>query len=190
MDKTTRRKTYNSNLKSRLWISLAIGATAFTLVAIIGMISTTTVHADTQQPKPTLVGPPAISPTPEPLARRRGLSEMYALRGEASWYGGDFNGRRTADGEVYNMFGMTACHPTLPFGSVVRVVNLENNRSVVVRITDRGNLLHKRILDLSYGAAEKLAMVHSGVAPVKLEVLALGDGRYKKSGRQAEESGS
>jgi rare lipoprotein A len=72
------------------------------------------------------------------------------------------------------MYAMTACHPTLPFGSVVRVVNLENNRSVVVRITDRGYLNDGRIVDLSYGAAQKLAMIKSGLASVKLEVLSLG----------------
>jgi rare lipoprotein A len=75
------------------------------------------------------------------------------------------------------MFAMTACHPTLPFGSIVRVVNLRNHRSVVVRINDRGDLVDEgRIIDLSYGAAEKLAMVEGGLAPVRLQVLFLGQG--------------
>ena len=78
------------------------------------------------------------------------------------------------------MYAMTACHPTLPFGSLVKVVNLENGRSVVVRITDRGYLFNGRMLDLSYGAAQKLAMVKPGVAKVKLEVISLGkDGTRK-----------
>lgn len=72
------------------------------------------------------------------------------------------------------MYAMTACHPTLPFGSLVRVVNLDNGRSVVVRITDRGYLYDGRILDLSYGAAQRLAMIKPGLASVKLEVLSLG----------------
>ena len=72
------------------------------------------------------------------------------------------------------MYAMTACHPTLPFGSLVRVVNINNGRSVVVRITDRGDLLNKRIIDLSYAAAEKLEMTKGGLAQVKLEVLSLG----------------
>ncbi len=72
------------------------------------------------------------------------------------------------------MYAMTACHPTLPFGSVVRVVNRNNGRSVVVRITDRGYLYEGRILDLSYGAAEKLAMIKPGIAPVELQVISLG----------------
>ena len=96
------------------------------------------------------------------------------LRGIATWYGSVFNGRKTASGETFDMYAMTACHPTLPFGSLVKVVNLRNKRSVVVRITDRGELAKGRIIDLSYGAAEKLAMTENGLAPVVLEVLSRG----------------
>ena len=78
------------------------------------------------------------------------------------------------------MYAMTACHPTLPFGSVVRVVNLSNKRSVVVRITDRGYLYKGRIIDLSYGAAEKLAMTKPGLAQVDLEVLSMGGSHSDK----------
>ena len=93
----------------------------------------------------------------------------------ASWYGGVFNGRKTASGETYDMYAMTACHPSLPFGSIVRVVNVHNHRSVVVRITDRGDLVEEgRIIDLSYGAAQKLGMTWSGLAKVDLQVLSLG----------------
>jgi len=93
----------------------------------------------------------------------------------ASWYGGVFNGRKTASGETYDMYAMTACHPSLPFGSIVRVVNVHNHRSVVVRITDRGDLVEEgRIIDLSYGAAQKLGMTRSGLAKVDLQVLSLG----------------
>jgi rare lipoprotein A len=96
------------------------------------------------------------------------------LHGIASWYGGVFNGRRTASGERFDMHALTACHPSLPFGTLVRVVNLENKQSVVVRITDHGELVEGRVIDLSYGAAEKLAMTKVGLASVKLEVLSLG----------------
>lgn len=73
------------------------------------------------------------------------------------------------------MYAMTACHPTLPFGSLVRVVNRRNHRSVVVKITDRGDLGHEgRVIDLSYGAADKLGMTWAGIARVDLEVLSLG----------------
>jgi rare lipoprotein A len=96
------------------------------------------------------------------------------LKGLASWYGGNFDGRMTASGERFDQYAMTACHPTLPFGTLVRVVNRTNGRSVVVRITDRGDLPKGRIIDLSYGAAEKLAMTHAGLAPVIVDVIARG----------------
>jgi rare lipoprotein A len=79
------------------------------------------------------------------------------------------------------MYAMTACHPTLPFGSLVRVINKENKRSVVVRITDRGDLVDQgRIIDLSYGAAKRLAMAHDGLAEVSLVVLSLGKQQAQK----------
>jgi rare lipoprotein A len=96
------------------------------------------------------------------------------LRGIATWYGTVFNGRKTASGETFDMYAMTACHPTLPFGSLVKVVNLKNKRSVVVRITDRGDMAEGRIIDLSYAAADKLAMTEAGLAPVVLQVLSRG----------------
>jgi len=96
------------------------------------------------------------------------------LRGLASWYGDTFDGRITASGERFDMYAMTACHPTLPFGSLVRVVNLKNGRSVIVRITDRGELPEGRIIDLSLAAAEKLAMAGKGLAQVRLDVLSRG----------------
>ncbi len=80
------------------------------------------------------------------------------------------------------MYAMTACHPTLPFGTRVRVVNLKNKRSVVVRITDRGDLINDgRIIDLSYGAAEKLDMTKAGLAKVSVEVISLGNSGYKNN---------
>ena len=97
------------------------------------------------------------------------------LHGIASWYGSVFNGRKTASGERFDMWAMTACHPTLPFGSLVRVINHTNHRSVVVRITDRGDLVDEgRIIDLSYGAAQKLAMTKSGLAKVESASFILG----------------
>ncbi|MBN1593815.1 MAG: septal ring lytic transglycosylase RlpA family protein [Candidatus Coatesbacteria bacterium] len=93
--------------------------------------------------------------------------------GYASWYGGKFHGRKTANGERYDMFAMTAAHRTLPFDTYVRVTNLENGRSVVVRINDRGPFKDekKRIIDLSLAAARELDMLEAGVVEVKLEVL-------------------
>ncbi len=102
------------------------------------------------------------------------------LHGFASWYGGVFNGRKTASGARYNMNEMTACHPTLPFGTIVRVKNMRNLRTVDVRITDRGYLYANRVIDVSYAAAMKLSMTKPGVAPVELEVISMGDLHHKK----------
>lgn len=94
-----------------------------------------------------------------------------ALRGEASYYGRGFHGRKTASGEKFDMHALTAAHRTLPMGTRVRVTNLDNGRTVVVRINDRGPFHKRRIIDVSYAAAHKLDMLRSGVVPVKLEIL-------------------
>ncbi|MBW4540886.1 MAG: septal ring lytic transglycosylase RlpA family protein [Myxacorys chilensis ATA2-1-KO14] len=93
------------------------------------------------------------------------------INGMASWYGPGFDGNRSASGEVFNQNALTAAHRTLPFGTKVQVTNLDNGRSVVVRINDRGPFSGDRVLDLSAGAARILGLIQSGVAPVKLEVF-------------------
>lgn len=95
----------------------------------------------------------------------------YTQTGVASYYGKEFHGRKTACGEKYCMDSMTAAHKTLPFNTWVKVTNLSNNKSVIVRINDRGPYSHKRIIDLSYGAAKDIGMIQSGVARVKIEVI-------------------
>ena len=94
-----------------------------------------------------------------------------ASNGKASWYGPKFHGRRTANGEVFNSNDLTAAHPSLPFGTKVKVTNILNGRSVIVRINDRGPFIKGRIIDVSAGAARMLNMINSGVATVQLEVL-------------------
>lgn len=91
--------------------------------------------------------------------------------GKASWYGPGFHGRLTANGERYNQNAMTAAHKNLRFGTRVKVTNLNNGRSVIVRINDRGPFVKGRVIDLSAAAARSLNMIHSGVAPVKVTVL-------------------
>ena len=91
--------------------------------------------------------------------------------GKASWYGPKFHGRLTANGEIFNSYGLTAAHRSLPFGTKVRVTNLRNGRSVIVRINDRGPFIKGRIIDLSAGAAQKLNMVGNGVANVQIDIL-------------------
>jgi len=91
--------------------------------------------------------------------------------GRASWYGPGFHGKRTASGERYDKHDLTAAHRTLPHGTRILVTNLSNGRSVTVRINDRGPFARGRILDLSYGAAQKIGMIGSGTAPVRITIL-------------------
>jgi rare lipoprotein A len=95
----------------------------------------------------------------------------FQVQGWASWYGPGFDGNYTASGERFNQYDLTAAHRTLPFGTRVRVTNLDNGRSVVVRITDRGPFVGDRVLDLSKGAAQVLGTIHSGVSPIRMDVL-------------------
>jgi rare lipoprotein A len=96
---------------------------------------------------------------------------VQEVRGVASWYGPGFHGRQSASGERFNQNALTAAHRSLPFGTMVRVTNLNNGRAVVVRINDRGPYSGGRILDLSAGAAQQIGMISTGVAPIRLEIL-------------------
>jgi rare lipoprotein A len=98
----------------------------------------------------------------------------YTEEGNASWYGVPFHGRRASNGEVYDMHKFTAAHRTLPFDTVVRVTNLGNGKSTVVRITDRGPFVDNRIIDLSMAAAREIDSIGPGVVPVRLEILSAG----------------
>ncbi len=101
------------------------------------------------------------------------IANQAIYSGQATWYGPGFDGRRTANGEVFNSNALTAAHRSLPFGTKVRVTNMNNGRSVVVRINDRGPFTRGKIIDLSAGAARAINMINSGVAPVKVEVLGI-----------------
>lgn len=96
----------------------------------------------------------------------------YKATGIASWYGMKFHGHKTSNGEVYDMFSMSAAHTTLPLPSYVRVTNLVNQKSAIVRVNDRGPFHQDRIIDLSYAAAHKLGMLQQGTAPVQVELIA------------------
>lgn len=113
-----------------------------------------------------------------PLATKAMHSNV--MYGVSSFYADDFHGKLTANGEVYDMYGLTAAHKTLPLNSIVRVTNTENDRSIILRINDRGPFVAGRILDCSYGAAVKLGFVSQGTANVKLEVIEFGDNQYMK----------
>lgn len=111
-------------------------------------------------------------PQPKPIAViPKQFNAILEYKGMASWYGPGFHGNRSASGEVFNQDALTAAHRNLPFGTLVRVTNLDNNLSVVVRINDRGPFIGNRIIDLSAGAARVLGLISSGVAPVRVEVL-------------------
>ena len=126
----------------------------------------------------------AFGKTYVPLKSARGFRQ----RGTASWYGRGFHGRRTASGERYDMFAMTAAHPTLPLPTFVRVRNIGNGLSVVVKVNDRGPFLRGRVIDLSFAAAKKLRMAAAGTAEVEVTaVFAAGDAMEKENPGDAAE---
>ncbi|NHZ84254.1 MAG: septal ring lytic transglycosylase RlpA family protein [Planctomycetia bacterium] len=100
--------------------------------------------------------------------------------GISSYYAEKFHGKRTANGEIYNMYGVSGAHQTLPLNSIVKVTNLENNKELIIKITDRGPFIKDRVFDCSYGAAVKLDFISKGTAIVKVEVLEIGNNLYKK----------
>lgn len=111
----------------------------------------------------------------------------YSKRGIASWYGQKFHGRKTSNGEIYDMYGMTAAHTTLPIPSFVRVTNLDNGKSIVVRVNDRGPFHDDRIIDLTYAGAKKLGYLGNGTA--RVEVVALDPNELAQGVPQPESSG-
>lgn len=170
-------------LRTPLGICLLAGASVAALAAVAITLSTAAVQADARLPRPASVAPPAapgLSAAPASIAPKMtvGAARAHFLRGIASWYGSALDGRLTASGERFDMHAMTACHPTLPFGTLVRVLDLRNKKSVVVRINDRGDLAPGRIIDLSYAAAEQLNITDAGLAPVALQVISMGHPRH------------
>ena len=132
-----------------------------------------------------------VQPAPEPRADREdGRFEVGSLiqEGQASWYGPKFHGKATANGEVFNMEDLTAAHRTLPFNTVVRVTNKANNRSVNVRINDRGPYIGDRIIDLSRRAAREIDMFHAGIGDVTLHLVEAGDRPTTASNSSSRES--
>jgi rare lipoprotein A len=155
-------------------------------------------HTAANRPEPPQPKPTASDNTEEPSRRERGsepakgsisapapvrkrdsttpnpATSAYTEEGIASWYGVPFHGRRASNGEVYDMHKLTAAHRTLPFDTEVRVTNLSNGKSTVVRITDRGPFVDNRIIDLSMAAAREIDSIGPGVVPVRLEILSAG----------------
>ncbi len=134
-----------------------------------GLVAVSLIAACASAP-PRAVGPTG-SPRSAPSVDRSSVEE-----GLASWYGDPYHGRATASGSTYDMWELTAAHRTLPFGTRVRVTNLDNGRTTEVVITDRGPFVAGRIIDLSRAAADAIGAVAAGVVPVRLEVESVGDG--------------
>lgn len=110
----------------------------------------------------------------------KAVKHQKIITGISSYYADDFHGKLTANGEIYDMYGLTAAHKTLPLNTIVRVTNLDNNKSLILRINDRGPYVKGRILDCSYGAALKLGFIAKGTTKVKIEVIEFGDNKYMK----------
>jgi rare lipoprotein A len=127
--------------------------------AVAGLIA---LSPKTEARSSTSVGPPRASVIPKEEPET----------GVASWYGEEFQGNITADGEIYDLNGLTAAHPTLPFGTTVRVTNLKNRKNILLRINDRGPYIGQRLIDVSWAAAKRLGFVQSGTTRVSVEVVA------------------
>jgi rare lipoprotein A len=148
----------------------------FTAAAILSLAAPANAAspAAIQMPKSSFDGVQNTNWDPTSVDRIEVLqAKLASTYGTASWYGvpDGFHGRRTASGEIFNAYGMSAAHKSLPFGTRVRVTNLNNGRSVDLKISDRGPFTPGRVIDLSQGAAAKIGMLSSGTAPVKLQIL-------------------
>ncbi len=138
---------------------------AILLFCLITASSATTIKHTSTPPtqRPYVIDNRSYSPLPS--------AEGFEETGTASWYGPDFHGNLTSNGETYNMHGITAAHKLLPMHTMLLVTNLENGRELVVRVNDRGPFVRGRIIDLSYGAAKKLDLLEAGTAKVKITAL-------------------
>ena len=146
--------------------------------ALQGQPSPTQPGGDEPEAEPASAPPaeqPAPAPAPAPARDQdQEQDDPDTFEGDASYYGPGLNGNQTANGETFDMYGMTAAHRTLPFDTIIRVTNLNNGRQVDLRINDRGPYADDRVLDVSYGAAQELQMMDDGVVPVRVEVLSYG----------------
>ncbi len=161
------------------------------LLALLGACSFTRGGGYFQDDGPDANPPADVANIPDAVPKREALSASgnkpyavygvtyaplsnpngYRERGIASWYGKKFHGKRTSSGEAYDMYAMTAAHKTLPLPCYVRVRNLQNGRSAIVRVNDRGPFLHNRLIDLSYAAAAKLGIIGTGTGVVEIEAI-------------------
>jgi rare lipoprotein A len=156
-----------------------LGAIAFIVAGCShhNTVSRTPSRSTTPQPSATPPASGATAANPNPsgpppaIEHQPPIPGQYVEEGVASWYGVPFNGRRTSNGEIYDMHTFTAAHRTLPFNTVVRVTNMRNGKQTEVRINDRGPFVANRIIDLSMAASEAIEMIGTGTAQVRLEIV-------------------
>lgn len=173
----------HSSAKALVCASLAVAVLA-ACSSQDGRYSMRDDKAPARLPTPAELAP--LEPRFEPMSRQGNMSSYtvlgetyqvlptargYSETGKASWYGQKFHGHLTSNGEYYDMYGLSAAHRYLPLPTYVKVTNLNNGREVIVRVNDRGPFHPDRVIDLSYAAAYKLDMLHSGTAPVQVEAL-------------------
>lgn len=155
-------------VSKRLQIRVAVFSLVAAMVLFAAASSTAHVEGDGPVASTGQALMSAALAVPNPTVERKPLRSFVCL---SSWYGPDFDGQLTANGEIYDMYAQTAAHPTLPLGSVVRVVNLGTHKSAIVRINDRGPYIPGRDLDVSYQVARELGFVRRGTARVRVELL-------------------
>ena len=148
-------------------------------MVIVGGCSSTPRYTTGRSNRPKSKTRPTRTRTRAPKAPKvANIRVGQVITGISSFYGPDFHGKLTANGEVYDMYGRTAAHKTIPLNTIVRVTNLANQKTIIVRINDRGPYIAGRMLDLSYGAAKKLGFLQQGTTRVKIEVIEVGDNQY------------
>jgi rare lipoprotein A len=162
-----------------------LGGIIFSVLALAIFVTGCAGRKPVAASAPPPVAPAATPPATPERARRptnpeartgdQPVAGAYVEEGNASWYGAPFHGRRASNGEIYDMNKMTAAHRTMAFGTIVRVTNLTNGKTAVVRITDRGPFIENRIIDLSMAAAKSIESIGPGVVPVRLEVISGAD---------------
>ena len=150
-------------------LTLCLGLVLFQGCALLQRPPDIAVPSETPAPAAPKA-PGGVPPAPSPTVKKSPAPATLPQTGEASWYGAQHHGKQTASGTIFDQVGLTAAHPSLPFGSRIKVTNLANGKSVEVEITDRGPFAGNRIIDLSNAAAKALEMIESGTTTVRLEL--------------------
>ena len=164
------------NICNRLVLEVLAGCAAGLVLAGCAASPRFATRSTPSSPKGDVRGE-TTKPAESKIPRNPSGKILLTLEGVASYYADEFHGKQTSNGEIYDMNDLTAAHRTFPFGTKVRITNLENGKTVNVRVNDRGPFHEGRIIDLSLGAAKELDLVKTGTARVRIEVLEWGDGK-------------